>query len=224
MDSKSVRYLLLTGVLVLGIILSVIFIKDLNSDKNSSSIISLPSPALSGPIDTPTPSIQTALGSESPMINCNIDINCGGGTKYVSKEACLNSTCCLIIDKFVLYDDRNKCLYDQAVTSGSSSASFTPVNAAVYVSTYNAYIYCKPESIPQIKSMNKVVKEWIEKMKSCSSGTQYDYSNCLSKCSDINSWPSCSLDCKNKSNASSCDAFKETPINDLNALINNNCG
>jgi len=224
MDNKSVRYLFITAVLIFGVILSIVFIKNLNSDKQNSSVINLPTPGSGAVINTPTPSDQDFSDSVSQMVNCNIDINCGGGTKYVTKEACLNSTCCLIIDEFVLYDDKNKCLYDQTMASGSDSASFTPVNVAVYVSTYNAYIYCKPESISQIKSMDILVKNWIGKMRSCSSGTQYDYSNCLSKCSDMNTWASCSLDCKNKSNATSCEAFKEAPINDLINLINNNCG
>lgn len=198
-------------------------INDLSSKKDDKSLVNLPTLAPSGLIN-PTPTIAQNLISTDQMVNCNIDINCGGGAKYISKEACLNSTCCLLGDKFIQYDDKNKCLYDRVLLSGSGSASFTPVNVAAYVSTYNAYIYCKPEAVSQIKELDKIVKEWIEKVRKCSSGTQYDYSNCLKNCTDINSWPICSQNCRDKSSISACDAFKEYPLNNLNNAISASCG
>lgn len=208
-----------TSLLLFGLLLA----NDLNSKKNDRNLINLPTTTPNGiPAFTPTPAHDLTLKEQ--MVNCNIDINCGGGTKFISKETCLNLTCCLLGEKFVIYDDKNKCLHDQAILNGSNSASFTPVSQAVYVSVYNAYIYCKPEVISQIKQQDKLVREWMEKIKLCSSGAQYDYSNCLKNCTDINSWQICSQDCRDKSNISSCDAFRENPLNSLNAIINANCG
>lgn len=47
------------------------------------------------------------------MINCNVSQNCGGGTKYIRKSECDNSTCCQIGSGWYFYLDKNKCTQDQ---------------------------------------------------------------------------------------------------------------
>jgi len=221
--SDNSRKLLIVIVMSVALFLFVsVLLNDLNSKKNSTGLIDLPSPdsiRSNSYMNTPSPSITIA----DQMVNCNIDVNCGGGTKYISKEECLNSICCRLGEKYIIYSDKNQCLRDQALLSGSQAASIKFVDTVVYVSAYNLYAYCKPEAVKQIKEQDKIVKEWIAKINQCSSGTQYEYSNCLKTCSDINSWLVCSQNCRDRSNISSCDALKESPLNSLNELIKANC-
>lgn len=47
------------------------------------------------------------------MENCRVNTSCGGGTKYIKKSECDDSTCCQIGDKWYFYSSRQKCKDDQ---------------------------------------------------------------------------------------------------------------
>lgn len=43
------------------------------------------------------------------IVNCTISLNCGGGTRKLYKNACDNSICCQVNDKWSLYPSRELC-------------------------------------------------------------------------------------------------------------------
>jgi len=79
------------------------------------------------------------------MVNCNVNSNCGGGTTYIKKSECDNSTCCKIGDKWIFYKDKNKCNKDQKSNQPSynyptytyPTTNDTNINQPVNNSDYN---------------------------------------------------------------------------------------
>ena len=83
----------------------------------------LPSPT---PIPTPTPKptpIKTT--NPNPIIDCNVSVECGGGTKQMTSSACKQSTCCQIGNVWSLYKDLDTCKADQAKHYSNNSDSNT---------------------------------------------------------------------------------------------------
>ncbi len=58
------------------------------------------------------------------IVNCNIHVDCGGGTQGLAKSVCDNSVCCEIPKgTWVFYTSKQKCSEDQNSTAGSSNSS-----------------------------------------------------------------------------------------------------
>jgi hypothetical protein len=84
----------------------------------NSKVVAVASPA---PVPTaPSASPATVKGVKTtnnipsdPIVVCNVNPNCGGGTKELRKSVCSNSTCCQIGNSWYFYEDTNKCKQDQ---------------------------------------------------------------------------------------------------------------
>ena len=48
-----------------------------------------------------------------PLVYCNVNAKCGGGTKLITKSVCEKSTCCQIGDKWIFYGNEEDCVKDQ---------------------------------------------------------------------------------------------------------------
>ena len=63
--------------------------------------------------DINTYQVPTPTTDPDPIIACEINTNCGGGTMQLRRSECSNTTCCQIGNKWVLYKDPNQCTSDQ---------------------------------------------------------------------------------------------------------------
>lgn len=61
----------------------------------------------------PVTVVQPKVIDADPMVNCNVHDNCGGGTRYIKKSVCENSTCCKVGDDWIFYFSKDECNKDQ---------------------------------------------------------------------------------------------------------------
>ncbi|MBI2051215.1 trypsin-like peptidase domain-containing protein [Candidatus Roizmanbacteria bacterium] len=80
-----------------------------------------------------------------PIVNCNIHVNCAGGTIKMRQSECTNSVCCQIRDKWHLYSNRLKCAIDQF-----KSAPPIPLPTFSPLPTFTPYPTPTPFSQPTI--------------------------------------------------------------------------
>lgn len=153
------------------------------------------------PNSTPKPTVPT---KKSTLINCNIHINCGGGTKQMTQSECVNSTCCQIGDRWYLYSSSNKCNEDQAeyaannkyvpsnvptripslkLDPGPINTDWVPQNqypeCTIYYPTLErseTYIHLSPEECQQEQNKANSYAE------TATDNTQSNYETCLQDC------------------------------------------
>ena len=110
------------------------------------TLIKSPTPI---PTYSPTqiPKAKPVYIDPDPIVSCNINSNCGGGTRQMKKSACTQSTCCQLGSTWSIYPNNTAC--DQAQTNYNSSKT-SGVNyppCTVYYPALNysqTYIYTSP--------------------------------------------------------------------------------
>jgi len=91
------------GISIIGLLITGIVVK--NRKKEQKVITPIPSPKASikpSPSLSPLPSLKPIYYSpkpkpvidSNPLVNCNIHVNCGGGTKLLKQSECNKSICC----------------------------------------------------------------------------------------------------------------------------------
>ena len=121
---------------------------------------------------------QTNIGND-PIVNCQISPECGGGSRQMKKSECEQSVCCQIGSKWYFYLSREKCSEDQKnyrqdtykpLTINNSSTG-TSDRIPVFLSFYGYTLYCPPQNIDAIKSINQTMEakksEWDKNYKDC---------------------------------------------------------
>jgi hypothetical protein len=72
---------------------------------------------------TPTNKVNQDLiptSDPDPIVNCNINIHCGGGSQLLRNSICDNSICCEIGEKSYFYQDKSKCFLDQLIHNNAT--------------------------------------------------------------------------------------------------------
>ena len=89
------------------------------------------------------------------MVTCNVNANCGGGTRRLKKSECDNSTCCQIGSSWFFYTSKDKCTQDQNSYNRSHTYTY-PTMAPLptfkpwpTLEPYPTYVpYASPTPIP----------------------------------------------------------------------------
>ena len=66
-----------------------------------------------GNISNTNINVNTNNFDSDPLVNCQIHVNCGGGTRLLKKSICDQSTCCQIGNSWIFYESKSKCTQDQ---------------------------------------------------------------------------------------------------------------
>jgi len=128
---KGLFFAIVLILIVPIVVLAGPIIKEQRASRERQKIV-LPSPTVSPSL---LPSNQPKTNPVNPntnsnsdyMVNCRTTAECGGGTVYIKKSECDNSTCCQIGDKWIFYKDKNQCTRDQGQNSGSTNNN-APIN------------------------------------------------------------------------------------------------
>lgn len=75
------------------------------------------------------------------MVNCNVNSNCGGGTRMIKKSECDNSVCCQIGSSWIFYTSKDKCNQDQNSHSSQTTQTSSGNNVYCWNNTYNYGYY-----------------------------------------------------------------------------------
>lgn len=98
------------------------------------------------PTSEPLEPTEAPYVNPDPTVNCNVNSECGGGTRRLTKSQCNNSICCGFTDTYwVFYTDKDQCDIDQEKYNSNRSNSFQ--NNNTYQTTYQAP-YIPPVYIP----------------------------------------------------------------------------
>ncbi|MDD4135851.1 MAG: hypothetical protein PHN66_02145 [Candidatus Shapirobacteria bacterium] len=63
-------------------------------------------------------------------VDCNVNSNCGGGTKKILKSECDNSTCCQVGSNWIFYTSKQKCDQDQKNNNSGSNNTNTTTSSS----------------------------------------------------------------------------------------------
>ncbi len=99
------------------------------------------------PIKQINPTSQNYVDSD-PFVNCNVNSNCGGGTKSVKNSECSNSTCCEVGGEWYFYTDKNKCAQDQNSYNNSQYTNTTNYNTNHPTTSTYTYSTTQPQNTP----------------------------------------------------------------------------
>ena len=92
--NKLEKYVFSVGIAIILLLFTVVAVKS-NFQNSKHNSINLPSiPPITTPSPTPTPTIDP-----DPIITCNINASCGGGSQQLRRSVCNNMTCCLYDSK-----------------------------------------------------------------------------------------------------------------------------
>jgi len=85
------------------------------------------------PIPSPTLKVIKKIiptANPDPLVNCNINKKCGGGTKQIKQSECNNSTCCDFGGDWYFYTSTSKCKEDQekywSLRNSNNSNAYNP--------------------------------------------------------------------------------------------------
>lgn len=157
----------------------------------------------------PPPVLET-----DPMVNCGIHQNCGGGTKYMKKVDCDNSTCCEIGDEWFFYFSKAECNKDQKKFSDELVRQMREDMEDDYdydVPTYTPPVYTPPPTYtpptytpPTYTPPQKTEEEIALEIKECKNDVSSKYANLIRGCSsygDTSAYDACVKIYTDKANA-----------------------
>lgn len=197
------------------------------SSKSENNLV--PTVTVSTPIPTAeqvrTQYIPVATVDPDPPVLCNVNPNCGGGTKPLKQSECNNSTCCGFPDgSWVFYKDKNQCIADQKAKQPISETPMVPV----FLTGYNYTRYCKPAGVDAVKSADVSYYKALQDYKSCLSDKARDSSTCSNGCrvySDNTKYTNCLNECSsiNILGNDSCKITLDISGNALTRLLDQYC-
>lgn len=109
------------------------------------------------------------------LVDCNIHVNCGGGTRRIPKTQCDNFTCCTFnngTSSFISKDDCSKSTYSTGGSYNYQYPTFAPLPTWVPIPTYASPTYSY--TAPAGKSQADIDK--------CKNEVRDKYSNLISGC------------------------------------------
>lgn len=89
---------------------------------------------------------KTNLQTGEAMVNCKMNVSCGGDVRYIKKSECDNGTCCQIGSSWIFYISKANCIQDQGARNNNNKLVPTYAPKVYSIPTVSLKSYTPPTS------------------------------------------------------------------------------